>query len=391
MSHSTNPIDGFFGDLFRTGDLDRAYRQLDDWVDTGHGHYVVDVLDEVDGGAPNRGLSDQLVDLLRFRCERAIAVSREPVLLEALLKRVTCTSETLKPMNEVHARRLRRVATYLGGGLGKHFLFTLFQDHGDDDRLFEFFALLLNELVIRGYPCERDKNLLRFHRRLQRSNHPLRELPIVRVQTESLVQAPTYHRGSLYHVRRLLEGPPGGSPIDSQPTAVPDFRDLTTDLLAEHMAEAVHNWGGGNQGVIEARLFEFSRDLLSFEVTPFLLLSLGLLCLSEVDESQVVFNRLEAADAFQILFQAAANGPTRHLGSYGAWGRLEAWETVAVMAGSDCPDLPLRTSMFAEQSSWVGFRAENDWFVSPEVDFGLACLQPGRRRLAILAASWHEA
>jgi hypothetical protein len=90
---------------------------------------------------------------------------------------------------------------------------------------------------------------------------------------------------------------------------------------------------------------------------------------------------------WQRLFAAASTGGAYNRGCYGAYGRLNAWRSVAALSGTADGALLDEVERQARESAWYGFRTATKWFWQVAWDIGLVTVAPGGKRLAVLAAT----
>jgi Family of unknown function (DUF6183) len=90
---------------------------------------------------------------------------------------------------------------------------------------------------------------------------------------------------------------------------------------------------------------------------------------------------------FQIVFSASSTGGAYSPGRRGAYGRLEAWKTIAGLAGVGADQPFERVNAAAQATTWFRFKAESQWFYGVAWDFGLAAERTDKRTLAVLAAT----
>ena len=116
---------------------------------------------------------------------------------------------------------------------------------------------------------------------------------------------------------------------------VPAAEETTTPAIATAMGTAVANWADESNGRIEARVFGLTEPL-DAESVPTALLTLGLECLHGAGKKKTALSVAvrSPAQAWRVLFAAASTGGAYNSGSYGAYGRLAAWQSLAALAGS---------------------------------------------------------
>ncbi|MGP3683312.1 DUF6183 family protein [Streptomyces sp. IBSNAI002] len=250
----------------------------------------------------------------------------------------------------------------------------------------ELRACLLHELVLRGVAVEEVPGISRWATSPHWSHHPLRRLPLTLSDVEAGADLPRYSvHGSSYST-------PYTSPEGREPTAITrvpalSARETTTPAAATAMAEAVANWAEESNGRIEARVFELPEPLDAGSV-PNALLALGLECLRGVGKKTALSAAVcPPGQAWRVLFAAASLGGAYNSGSYGAYGRLAAWRSLAALAGSPEGAPAAEVEARVRDCVWLGFDAGTKWFEHVSWDIGLSALAPGGRSLAVLAAT----
>lgn len=115
-------------------------------------------------------------------------------------------------------------------------------------------------------------------------------------------------------------------------------------------------------------------------------MSLGLKSLARCPRSRLSAARVAPAEAMQCLLSAASHGGAYGHGEGSAWGRLQAWRSLAALAGAD----ESGGAEAAECCTWVMFVDFGPWFYDVAWDLGLVALRPDRRSLAVLAATYTD-
>ncbi|WP_035804256.1 DUF6183 family protein [Kitasatospora mediocidica] len=250
----------------------------------------------------------------------------------------------------------------------------------------ELRACLVHELVLRGVDVQDTPGITGWATSPHWSHHPLRWLPLALSDLEGTAVLPSHSiRGSSHSL-------PYGRPKSGELAVIADARvpsaeETTTQAAATAMAKAVANWAEESNGRIEARVFGLAEPL-DAESVPTALLTLGLECLHEAGRTTPPSVAvLPPAQAWEVLFAAAATGGAYNSGSYGAYGRLAAWRSLAALAGSPEGSTSAEAEAQVLDCAWYGFGTDTQWFDQVAWDIGLAALSPGRRRLAVLAAT----
>ncbi|MFI0965854.1 DUF6183 family protein [Streptomyces sp. NPDC021080] len=298
------------------------------------------------------------------------------------------------PENATQALRLVSAAEVTSRKLDRYMASILASSHDAADLAVAFTgraseelrACLVHELVLRGVVVEETPRIAGWATSPHWSHHPLAWLPLARAAVEEGADLPSYSsRGSSHE---MPYGPPEGSQqAVLSGTRVPPARETTTQDIATAMGRAVANWAEESNGRIEARVFQPAEPLDAASV-PNALLTLGLECLHGAGKKTALSVTLcRPAQAWRVLFAAASTGGAYNSGSYGAYGRLAAWQSLASLAGS--PDGASAEEAEARVSActWHGFAADTKWFEQVAWDIGLAALSPDRDRLAVLAAT----
>ncbi|WP_200423610.1 DUF6183 family protein [Streptomyces sp. Y2F8-2] len=250
----------------------------------------------------------------------------------------------------------------------------------------ELRACLVHELVLRGVVVEEMPGIAGWATSPHWSHHPLSWLPLTLSDVEEHADLPRYSiRGSSHS---MPYGPSGSRELAVFANArVPSAKETTTQAAATAMARAVANWAEESNGRIEARVFDLAEPL-DAESVPNALLTLGLECLHGVGKKTALSVAVRPpAQAWRVLFAAASTGGAYNSGSYGAYGRLATWQSLAALAGSPEGATAAEVEARVRNCVWHGFDADTKWFEQVAWDIGLATLSPDRRRLAVLAAT----
>ncbi|MET7736774.1 DUF6183 family protein [Streptomyces sp. NPDC005402] len=250
----------------------------------------------------------------------------------------------------------------------------------------ELRACLVHELALRGVAVEETPGIAGWATSPHWRHHPLGWLPLTLSDMERSADLPNYSiRGSSHS---MPYGPSNSRDLAMIAGAsVPSVEETTTQTSATAMAKAVTNWAEESNGRIEARVFDVAEPL-DAQLLPNALLTLGLKCLDGIGKRPALSVAVRPpAQAWRVLFAAASTGGAYNSGSYGAYGRLAAWQSLAALAGSPEGATADEAEARARDCVWHGFDADTKWFEQVAWDIGLAALAPGRRRLAVLAAT----
>jgi hypothetical protein len=170
---------------------------------------------------------------------------------------------------------------------------------------------------------------------------------------------------------------------DREPVAVSEETDAAQ---ADLILTAVRNWQKESNGRLSAAIFQTARPVADDELSVALLRSLPLECCRERDEAELWTGQVPPAEAFDLLFSAAATGGAYNSGLSGAYGRLAAWQSVAGLVGAPPGADAKRLVRLAKRCLWASFCGP-PWFADIAWDLGLIAVRPDRRSLAVLAAT----
>ncbi|MGW0119445.1 DUF6183 family protein [Streptomyces sp. NPDC003327] len=286
-------------------------------------------------------------------------------------------------VRDLSARGARYPASLLATGHAAEDLAPAFAGDVSD----EFRACLVHELVLRGSPVTRLPVIAAWATAPERHDHPLGWLPLSVSAVEAEAALPRHSAtGSSW-------ASPYGPSHRGVPAAVlgdtvaPKAVETTSPSRAAAMGAAVANWTAESNGRVEARVFDLAEPLDAAAI-PGALLTLGLDCLAGVDEGSGLWGSVrEPAGAWRVLFAAASTGGAYGYGEFGAYGRLAAWRSLAALAGGPEGASAAEVEARAADCVWYGFVAHTEWFEQVAWDLGVAALSPGRKRLAVLAAT----
>ncbi|MEU3660854.1 DUF6183 family protein [Streptomyces sp. NPDC032940] len=254
---------------------------------------------------------------------------------------------------------------------------------GGRDRLDELRACLFHELVLRGVDTAGFPPLDAWHR-YRPEWHALTWLPAERRELEEDAGFPSRS------ARGGVQGTDGGLPVRGRtdpptPHAAPRTTPRDTATPEDHRrilaAATAGGWGA------DAWVFEFPAALGPHDV-PALLPSLPMACTAGLGPHA----RFEVAvrpvhEIWPLLFGTASMGGMYTPGVHGAYGRLAAWQSTAGLCGAPAGASAREVERRALGSTWFHFEADTDWFHNEIHDYGIAALAPGRRRIAVLAAT----
>lgn len=307
---------------------------------------------------------------------RLLATTPGPGHVAAALRLVSAT--------ETADRKLDRyAASLLASGQPVEELAVAFTGHASE----ELRACLVHELVLRGADVAETPGITGWATSPHWRHHPLGWLPLALSDVEGQPDLPSYSaRGGSYSVPF---GPSTNREMRADAEAhVPSAEETTTECATKGIGAAVANWAEESNGRIEARVFDLAAPLETGSV-PGMLLGLGLECLKGAGEKKTSFSVAPCLpdQAWRVLFAAASTGGAYNSGARGAYGRLAAWQSLAGLSGIAEGAPAEEAEACARECAWYGFGADTKWFERVAWDIGLASVFPGRRRLAVLAAT----
>jgi hypothetical protein len=241
-------------------------------------------------------------------------------------------------------------------------------------------TLLLHEAVVRGKIIGLTPVSLEISRRMKAVNHPLGWLPLELLHIENRLPVRDHSRsGSGWSIPKIDNLPDPADLENDAPART--FVEVEDSKRVELIGAADADWRMFSNGRNEVRIFEarpFGR--LSLEKT---LPTLGLECVA--GEIETIEN-VPVEAVFQQLFAISSNGGAYNRGCFGAYGRLNAWKSLAGLCGAtlemNAEDV-LETAMACRWGKFQG----GDWFYDIFWDLGVVCLNPDRGELVVVAAT----
>jgi uncharacterized protein (TIGR02996 family) len=284
----------------------------------------------------------------------------------------------------------RTFASVLASGQPVEALLALFAQDQADGPFVELLACLVQEMTLRRGSLAELPPVIRFAERLRTEGHALAGLPLMLLGIEGGLKdyLPHYdYRGSSWsgllgqsnEVEQPLPAAAGEGPLD--------FTEVLDDTSAGQISAAVSPWHGQSNGRIEARVFRSARPLGEADLSVAMLRSLGLQALAGAAEGGIRAGRVQPKQGLNLLFTAAAIGGAYAGSLLGAYGRLEAWHSMAGLVGASAGESVEALATLAERCLWVSFNADSAWYYHVCWDVGLLAVRPDRRSVAVLAAT----
>ena len=308
--------------------------------------------------------------------------------------------------------RRRYFASRLALNQPRPALFACMERHENNPQYRRLLFLLVQELVVQGH--ERKAPILeRLGEQMRAAGHPLGWLPLRRLDLETTRADPrktrTIHQYKVYDSRTTFPWGPAssrrmgsetgsetGSEDGSSPSgeAIPPRRrpknwEITKgdDLL--RIGAVVQNWQAESNGKWEARVFALHPPPRPDDLDADVFLHLHALDALDLPEGPRDFHlqKVDAEQAFAILFRAAANGGELNEGAFGAYGRLFAWQSLAGLVGAPDDASIEAVAHQAHETAFFFFAAQSSWLFGLGEEFALFALRADGRSLAVLAAT----
>ncbi|MGW6982003.1 DUF6183 family protein [Streptomyces sp. NPDC054932] len=256
---------------------------------------------------------------------------------------------------------------------------AVFADIPEGDRLGELRTCLFHELLMRGVDPDEFPAL-----RADSWAYPLSWLPDRRrpLETEPTFTSHSVN-GSAGGVKTGLPAHGRLDPPTPRPREASPLRNCVT--VDEH--DLIVTATQGNWGYSESWVFRPDQPIVPEQV-PALLPTLPMDCVADLGPT----GRFEIAtrpvgDIWSLLFATASIGGFYGTGRYGAWGRLQAWRSLAGLCGLPFSAVAAEVELRAEQSTWFHFETDSEFFHKDGSDYAIAALSPDGCRLAVLAAT----
>jgi hypothetical protein len=380
--------------LHGVSDVGEHWRRIDEWVASGETERLLRLAEalEADTWFPEteRWAAESVLDHLEVALALTPALSHAEALLELSAMERRATVQDSPDASRAPHRRLRRLSARLAGAQSVLVLAKLLDRYADLEEHQEMLSLLVHEMVLRGVRCEEIPQFRRHALKMRERHHPLAWLPLILLETESEISLPSFHLGGTSY---QLPFGPTNQPMqrthmpDVEGHSVPAVQETTNVDESRRIRSAVTNWEEESNGRSEARTFTLPESIPVSALTGTLLRSLDLECLRDATPIDLQPVPIAPSWAFRSLFAAASTGGAYNSGHYGAYGRYEAWRSIAGMAGASEQDTVSAVEIVAKQADWLRLEAKTEWFYQVAWDFGLIVLRSGGSSLAVLAAT----
>jgi hypothetical protein len=379
---SDSAITSFVESVRSATDVNAHYAQIDRWITSGNIDFLCETAKVLVPLSGTRWTFDSVLEHIvsSLALNRGIRSAKAAVTIYA---RRFDSAPASGEMDHAYAAHL---ASLLSSAQDPSVLRDLIVNAGAAPHMVDIASRILQEMVVRGNPCNKDVVLTNFQRTLQDSGHSLAWLPLSLTDIETELSIKRYEPRSIswsVPSAPLVAGP---ADLDSETSPTISVEETTTTDYTQCASAAVIGWTKKSNGVVEARTFRAGIQL-DFPTVKSLFPHLGLASLQGLRKETLKVETILPSKVFAILFAAAAHG-----GAYGgaaghAWGRLLAWKALGGLTGSSesAPvDAILRD---AKDCLWIQFHASTDWFYGIAWDIGIVSIRSDRREIALLAAT----
>lgn len=362
----------------------RVCAEIADWAKDGHALELAQLVRGLEAASSKQHVEayEKVADLV----EDQLALTADEQAVEAII--ALSNEERTKSLVEPRSDAVRQCAfaSRLGYAQTKATFVAALERHAGEPR--ELFACWLQELVLRRVALFGEPRAAAFAADLAKTGHPLGGLPIELRPLER--EAPSYmplygDRGLTGVLEALASGPMSGRsmppPSESKQISVKEH-DASPMLAA-----AVRPWTEGKSSRVETRVFDLGTSLETRHLGSWLLRSLPLDSTKDVAKDGLECKRVGVDDVFGPLFAAAANGGSTSSGLGGAYGRRAAWTSLGALVGLPDGATIEAIEAAAKQTSFLSFAASGPWFHDVAWDLGILALEPGGKRVVVLAAT----
>ena len=382
--------EAFLKSLKGTHDWKEQSEWIELWAASGEVGQLWDIAQLLESPRSS-SLSPLVREAIFDRIETALAVTPDlPCAtmlfrLAALPRRHTVQPWRTRP----EAWRQAHLATLLASGQKAETLAALFARETDGPDQQDLLACLAQEMVVRQMPLGGTVVSGFFGAHVGKASQPLTWLPLALISGENELARHLPQRTFRGSSCALPFGPSSPEERHARPQPTGDARIAAMEVIQSTTSptEAVANWLQESNGQAESRLFVLDRPVEPTEISVTTFAGLGLECLKGATVEKIHLRRVALAEVLNLLFSAAANGGAYNSGHFAAFGRLEAWRSIAGLIGSPEGTSFQEVAALAEQCPWFLFDAASDWFYQVAWDVGVSVLRTDGRSLAVMAAS----
>lgn len=317
----------------------------------------------------------------------ALGLGRDPRSLDAFVTRVRRVPSWRNGFDRTGRGWPRKLGALLGYGQSIASLEYLTETYGDSEDVREMLLCATQELVSLGEPVRDSAILARFWRREteRAEGHPLAGLPLSLLDIENGLRKrwPSPEPDLLGNWFWLTEsftthGAESAEPLERAVIA----REIPCDSSFEtRVAGALCDPMSFPNGSREARAFDIERQR-----GPVSVRDLPLECLKDNAEPIQELPRT-ARQTLGALWSLFTSGGAYAEGRSAAYGRAQAWSSLAALCGADISDDLAAIEERAERSWFTAFTSASSWFNHVCIDVGITCTREDGRSLAVFAAT----
>jgi hypothetical protein len=386
-----NEIEGIVTGLRGAEDVNQAYAAVDRWNRESRTADLLELAAAIEKACDVTGAAKFPYEAVADHVEEVLALTAGPDHIDALF--TLLARERVRSVQRPRSTemRVRACASRLGHGQTKTALNSTIARLGNKKEHLEILACWMHETVLRGTALDRESDIVAFHAHLAEQKHPLGELPLRLLESES--EAPTYMpmygaNAISKAVARLESGPTSTRTIPPPGEHEAPRTTRIDDPAAEaRLREAVIPWTTGSNGKAEAKLFRIEPAIASASPGRWLLRALSLECV-EGAQALLYAERTGPDAAWGALFAAASNGGAYSSGLGGAYGRRAAWTSLAALVDAPASATPAEVDAVAPSSQFLMFGATGgSWWNDVAWDIGVLAVRPGGASVAVLAAT----
>ncbi|MDB4938246.1 MAG: hypothetical protein JWP87_5218 [Labilithrix sp.] len=386
-----NEIEGIVAGLRGAEDVNQAYAVVDRWNRESRTADLLELAAAIEKACDVTGAAKFPYEAVADHVEEVLALTAGPDHIDALFTLLARDRVRSMQRPRPPEMRVRAFASRLGHGQTKAALDATIARLGDKKENVEVLACWMHETVLRGTALDREPAIAAFHARLAAEKHPLGELPLTLLESES--EAPTYMpmygaNAISKAVARLESGPTSTRTIPPPGEHdAPRTSRIEDPALEARLREAVGPWTTGSNGKAEAKVFRIEPAIASASPGRWLLRALSLECI-EGAQALLHAERSGPDAVWGALFAAAANGGAYSSGLGGAYGRRAAWTSLAALVDAPATATAAEVDAVAPSSQFLVFGASGGgWWNDVAWDIGTLALRPGGASVAVLAAT----
>ncbi len=369
--------DSFVSSLDDVSNLGDHYDFIDGRARQGHREPLKEIFTELSKGGPRSRIPDWALRAVLERIVEALALTEGH---ENALAALELAAGPPKSIGGSVWARGPRTASRVVAAQTPAVIDALLRKPPD----LEMAALVLQEAVVRRKLPMESAAARETQVRLAEAKHPLALLPLTLLDLEQGVLLPEYGLGS--SGTSMPFGPMGEYQTVAAAPSVGslEMTEATSIEWADLIAAAVLNWKQESNGKVEARVFRI--ELAIGDDVASILPKLGLESLGLADTLRLRTS-VTAKDVFTVLFSAASSGGAYSSGACAAYGRLLAWRSLAGLVGAPVGAPYHDVAADSQQCHWCIFDSPSEWYCQVAWDIGIACFNPARGEIALLAAT----